>query len=1318
MEQEQQAFPVVGIGASAGGLEALSELLTALEPPTGMAWIVVQHLDPTHASMLTELLAARTRLTVTEARDGDQLRPDHLYVIPPNATMTLADGSLRLQTYDTAERRHTAIDILFRSLAEVLGRNAIGVVLSGTGSDGARGLEEIKSAGGITFAQDAATARFTGMPRNAIDSGCVDFVLPTPDIAHELLRIKRHPYMDGSAPAPEAPPAADATRPEHREDGLRQIFRAVRTHYGVDFSHYKRSTMERRLARRMALRQIVDLADYARLLQSEPAEAHALGNAFLIRVTGFFRDPESFRGLAETVWPALFNGRPRNDPLRIWVPGCASGEEAYTVAILLLEYMNEYNAVAPIQIFGTELNEAAIEKARAGIYGDTLANEVSRDRLRRHFVKLDQRYQIAKSIRDLCIFARHDVTFDPPFSRLDLITCRNLLIYLDQPLQQRVLPLFHYALKPKAFLMLGPSESVGVTSSLFQLADSRSNIYRSKKVEAAHSHVASRPNEIVAPPLRDATSEMTALIDSNQAQREAERVLLARFGPASVLVDADLEVLYFHGDTSRYLEHARGPASLNLKQLAPPGLLVELSAAMRDVNSNGDSAHRNYFPAIAGREPGENQLEVIPVRISGVEEKYYLVLFEAGPGRRVETRPPGRWSRWLTLGQPGLSPARGVASPDTAQLRRELEALQDFLKLTIQEHEAAKEEMKSAHEELLSMNEEYLSTNEELETAKEELQSTNEELAVTNEELLNRNQELHRANRDLKSSRHHSEAIIDTIRESLLVLDADFRVMQANRSFYECFGARPGNTIDHSLFTLGNGQWNVPVLHELLEKVLPERRVLRDYEIIHNFPTIGERVMLLNARHLADDHAGQEMILLAIEDITERVDALKKADQRKLDFLSMLAHELRNPLSPIRNAAALLSAKEHNQDNLRYHQVIDRQVNKLSRLVDDLLDIARFTRGNIILRKEPIDLLRVFNNAIETHRHAIEEKNLELSLSLPTVPLVVVADPTRLEQAIGNLIENAAKYTDPRGKIELILEPDDGDAVLRVRDNGIGIAPQVLSNIFDIFYQADRTLDRARGGVGIGLSLARRLVEMHNGRLEGFSDGLGKGSEFILRLPRAAMSQVAVAPADAGPPHLAPAAAAAHTVIIVDDNADVADTMLELISTLGHRAAAAHDGLSALALIPTLQPDLGLIDIGLPDMVGYELARRIRALPHGKEIFLVALTGYGREEDRKAALEAGFDRHLVKPITLRQIEELLAATSPTGPAVPTASATPTTLDRGAPTSTDGTLLSSDGSPPIADSAAGPRDTLSSVSTAGDGRSPSGSPADSAKPADK
>jgi len=734
---------------------------------------------------------------------------------------------------------------------------------------------------------------------------------------------------------------------------------------------------------------------------------------------------------------------------------------------------------------------------------------------------------------------------------------------------------------------------------------------------------------------------MTALVDRHQAQREAERVLLARYGPACVLVDDNLDILFFHGETSRFLEDARGPASLNLKKLGPPSLLVELSTAIREVQSHGDSVRKQHFPTDPASVDGENQVEVISVQVPGIEGQYYLILFEDGTQKPVQSRSVGWLSRWRTNRFKQI-PAGGRG--DVAQLRRELEALQNFLKVTIEEHEAAKEEMKSAHEELLSMNEEYFSTNEELETAKAELQSTNEELAVTNEELRNRNDELNRANRDLRSSRDHSQAIIETMREGLLVLDADFRVMQANHSFYECFDTRAQDTVGHSLFELGNHQWNIPLLHELLEKVLPEKRILRDYEVTHTFPAVGERVMLLNARHLSEEHPGKEMILLAIEDITERLDAVKKADLRKSDFLSMLAHELRNPLTPIRNAAALLAARDADEDNARYHKVIERQVSKLSRLIDDLLDVTRFTRGNIILRKEPIDLLRVVNQAVEAYRLVMEEKQIELSQSLPTTPLIVLADATRLEQAIGNLLENAAKSTDLHGKIELTLE-HDGEAVLSIRDNGIGIAPEALTSIFEIFFQAASTLDRSRGGVGLGLSLARRLVEMHNGRIEAFSDGLDKGSEFIIRLPLADQSASTLPLADAGSARLVQVGSPARQVLIVDDNADVADTMRELIVALGHHAATALDGRSALALIPTLKPDLGLIDIGLPDMVGYELARRIRGLPGGDQIFLTALTGYGREEDRKAALEAGFARHLVKPITLRQIEELLATSA-------------------------------------------------------------------------
>ena len=467
-EREGGSFRVVGIGASAGGLEAVSELLGGLPETTGMAWIVVQHLDPLHHSLLAEILAKKTPLPVAEATEGMAVEPDHVYVIPPNTSLVLTGAVLRLTGREAGPVRHTPIDILLYSLAEDRGHNAIGVILSGTGSDGTLGLKAIKDAGGSTFAQDPASARFAGMPTSAIDGGCVDFTLLPAAIAETVTRLGRHPYLNG---------AADAFVDE---DHLKRIFRALRSTSGVDFTHYKRGTIMRRLGRRMALHQVDAIGAYADLLQDHPAARRALAEDLLIQVTGFFRDPETFAGLVQSVFPALLADRSPKEPLRIWVPGCASGEETYSIAICLLEFLGERSTSTPTQIFGTDVSEAGIDKARAGTYLDR--GDVSVERLKRFFVKRDGHYQIARPVRDLCVFARHDVTRDPPFSQLDLVSCRNLLIYLDPALQRRVIPLFHYALKPQGFLVLGPAETIGQSSDLFELVDRPHKIYRKRAV--------------------------------------------------------------------------------------------------------------------------------------------------------------------------------------------------------------------------------------------------------------------------------------------------------------------------------------------------------------------------------------------------------------------------------------------------------------------------------------------------------------------------------------------------------------------------------------------------------------------------------------------------------------------------------------------------------------------------------------------------------------------------------------------------------------------------------------------------------------------
>jgi two-component system CheB/CheR fusion protein len=531
----------------------------------------------------------------------------------------------------------TSLSILFRSLAEQHAHPPVAVVLSGTDSDGAQGLEEIKAAGGITMAQEPASAKFDGMPKNAIATGCVDFVMTPRELGKEMLRIGRHPYL------------SSATSPDElaqEEDRLKRIFRLLQGRNGTDFSRYKRATVQRRLARRMALRQVDGLTEYAELLRTDPDEVQALAQDFLIRVTGFFCDPETFVGLSETVFPALFEHRSPKDPLRIWVPGCSSGEEAHSIAIVLLEYLGDRATSTRVQIFGTDLSDVAIERARTGFYTDSIADEVSPERLQRFFAKLDEHHQISKTIRDLCVFARQDITRDPPFSRLDLVSCRNLLIYLDQTLQRQIIPLFHYSLNPNGFLVLGPSETIGRSSELFRLVDRRHQIYRRQPVptrvvpEFPTVEVAGRPG--VADTIAAADP---ALIESERAQKETERLLLTRYAPASILIDDDLNVVYFHGETSRYLEHARGAASLNLQKICRAGLLVELSPAIHEAQKSERPVLREGVRVELPGEEREVSFEVIPVKLPGIESRYFLVLLGRPSAQRSELRAAGLLAR-------------------------------------------------------------------------------------------------------------------------------------------------------------------------------------------------------------------------------------------------------------------------------------------------------------------------------------------------------------------------------------------------------------------------------------------------------------------------------------------------------------------------------------------------------------------------------------------------------------------------------------------------------------------------------------------------
>ena len=673
------------------------------------------------------------------------------------------------------------------------------------------GLREIKQAGGVTFAQLPETARFPMMPQHAIDTDCVDFVLRPKDIARELARFSQ---LRGALPEPKTtgPPN---TRGEDANAIVAKIFQRLRAAHGVDFTHYKRTTIGRRIERRMMLRRIESLDEYRDLLTHDPVELAALYQDFLIRVTEFFRDPAAFDALRHEVLPALWTGRSPKEAFRVWVPGCATGEEAYSVAITIAEYFGERRPAPKIQIFGTDVSEAALERARAGAYNVNTLNEVSPERRERFFVRENGEYRIAKDIRDLCLFARQDVTRDPPFSRLDLISCRNLLIYLDDVAQRRVLRTFHYALRPYGMLFFGPAETVAQAPQMFEQIDSRLRVFR-RMPNTGGGHIVERGDvaSSLASDPEDAVARHRAEADS--LPREADRLLLARFAPACLLVNQALTILQFRGQTGRYLEPAGGQPNFDLRRVIRPELLVEVLPAIAETKANGVTARREV--RLDSREIG---IEVIP--LSGAGGHAFLILFADRSRLPLDRRPPAATS------------ALSESEKDRrlANLERELEGTREYMRAASEEHEAVQEELRSAHEEMVSANEEFQSTNEELETSKEEIQSTNEELTTTIDELQSRNEELARLNKELDAARRASDAarsyadtIIQSIREPLAVLDGTLRVLRVNSAFAESLQIPRSEIEGRALHEVGDGRWNILELHQRLRALSGQRPAL------------------------------------------------------------------------------------------------------------------------------------------------------------------------------------------------------------------------------------------------------------------------------------------------------------------------------------------------------------------------------------------------------------------------------------------------------------------------------------------------------------
>jgi two-component system CheB/CheR fusion protein len=984
----QVAFTVVGIGGSAGGFEAVMKLVRLLPANTGMAFVCVMHLDPHHTSKLSELFGRATGMPVVEIRDSMRVEPNTIHVLPPNFDVILSDKHLRLVRRPATERLHLPIDHFFESLAIEQGPRSIGVVLSGTGSDGTQGLGTMKAEGGITFAESEESAKYFEMPRSAIESGCVDTVLPVEQIAAELARIARHPLVRGGkgekGRITEAFPEAS--------DALAKIFFLLRQHSAVDFSLYKPTTLRRRINRRMVLQRIEKLDDYVKMVRSDKEELEALFHDLLINVTGFFRDKNVFTALKKRVIPKLIKSRGPANELRVWVAGCATGEEVYSLAICLTEELSRHTRQVKLQFFGSDLSELAVSRARAGIYPATIEKDVSPVRLRRFFTKVNGGYQISRSIRDMCTFARQNLVEDPPFSRIDVISCRNVLIYLGPELQKKCMPVFHYALNPGGFLILGTSETVGTAIDLFTVVDKKNKIYGKKDghLSASRLDFSTRGfkgmrvlSEEKRP--REDSHELHPVPAALDLRAQTDRIILDRYSPAGVVIDRNMRVHEFRGRTGRFIEHSPGTASLNLLQMVRPSLMVDLRTAIHKAIKTQAPVHKEGVPMkVATGTPQEATIDVIPFGSINSPDAWLLVLFREQPMPNAElpSAKPGR--------KGGKSDAR--REEEVNHLRTELDATKESLQAIIEEQEATNEELKSANEEIESSNEELQSTNEELETAKEELQSTNEELNTLNEELSHRNAEMTKMNDDLSNllssisipiimvdnglavrratpmaeklfnliptdigrrlsdmkanlnvtdldksiravldmltprdakvqdteghwyslrirpyrtrdnkidgavvtlldidreqrtieqlegTNQYHDALFDTVREPLLVLDDELRVHRASQTFYDAFDLKPKKVDGQKIYEIGDTEWDIPALHRLLEETLPKSKRVEAARVQIEFPKLGPRTLLVNARHI--DTNGIRRIVLAIEDITDDARGLPAKSAR------------------------------------------------------------------------------------------------------------------------------------------------------------------------------------------------------------------------------------------------------------------------------------------------------------------------------------------------------------------------------------------------------------------------------------------------------
>ncbi|MEO6676172.1 MAG: CheR family methyltransferase [Pseudomonas sp.] len=1349
-------FGVVGIGASAGGLQAIKLFFENMPYDNGMAFVIILHLSPDHESIADKIIQESTQMPVLQVTETVPIERNHVYVISPAHRLTMNDGYLEVSASDPRLGRTSAIDLFFRNLADVHRERAFCLVLSGTGSDGAVGLSRIKEQGGVTLAQAPEDAEFDGMPRAAIETQMVDLVLPVVEMPQKLLELWRNAKAITlpTANDPDLQTIASVAERDaaNAEQLLHSILIQLRAGTGHDFKHYKRATVLRRIERRMQVTAQPDLTAYYHYLQSSPEETKALLADMLIGVTNFVRDREAFEALERDVVPQLvsaaISAHPDKEEIRVWSAGCSTGEEVYSLAMLLSDQMQLDTSQATLQLFATDIDERAISVGRSGLYPQAIITDVPPTRLRHYFTKEDQHYRIRKELREKVLFAKHSLLSDPPFSHMDLIVCRNLLIYLDREVQREILQMFHFALRPGGFLFLGTSESADACHDLFAPVDKRNRIFRAKTGAGNSRRPPTMPRggyvrtDISHPAPQSSAPRKLSFADIHQRALEHS-------APPSMIVDANADILHMSESSGRYLRHVGGELSRNLLTLIVPELRLEVRTTLFQAQQSSQVVKSRAVVIKRDERSFKVDLLAHPYRDEESDSEFVLVIFED-----VEVDPAD------VNADAALQSDNQVLS----NLERELQRTKLQLQDTIEQSEVSSEELKASNEEMQAINEELRSATEELETSKEELQSINEELLTVNFELKTKVEETDKINDYLTN-------LITSTDIATVFVDSKLRIKWFTPRATDIFSMLPVDTgrslldITHRLDYEDLAGDAVLVFESLnmierevsstdnrwyIARILPYRssenhidgtvltfiditkrraaeeelrmgeermrlvaESTRDYAIItldeqglittwnkgaelifgyrkaeaegayYDFlfseedraagvpeselstvRTLGRNederwhlrkdgsrffcsgeVTLLQGDNLkgyvkiARDLTGHKRLH---EEQNQQLAETQSSSHLKDEFFAVMSHELKHPLNLIQLNAELLRRlpviKSATPAEKAVSTICDA-VSSQARIIDDLLDVARVRTGKLRLKRSAVDL----NRLLEDIHQVVSNDNpgVDMSVQMPEA-LMIDADPTRVEQIIWNLVNNALKFTPAGGKIQLSATRDGGMARLDVHDNGVGLSAESLLEVFDLFGQAaNQHATHHRDGLGIGLSLVRQLTEAHGGSVEVQSAGLGLGCTFTVLLP---LSH----------PHgdLAPSAQtgeqsgrlAGLTVLLVDDSPEVLDTLKMLLEMEDARVIDFTEPHRALEAARDGQFDVVVSDVGMPGMSGHELMRALRELPHIKQVPAIALTGYGAESDIEKSRKSGFDRHLGKPVSydalIETIEEL------------------------------------------------------------------------------